>query len=57
MPKEFFISREKGGERAILVQMHIYQGEHHDHFDEALSEFKSLATSASAKIVDVITGN
>ena len=56
MPKEFFISREKGGERTILVQMRVYQNDHHDHFDEAMAEFKSLAESAGALIIDVLAG-
>src|SRR3990167_4663830 len=56
MTKEFFIDREKGGERTLLVQMRVYQSDHHDYFDDALAEFKSLAESASAKIVDTITG-
>lgn len=56
MTKEFFISREKGGERALLVQLRIFHGEHHDHFDDALSEFKSLALSAAVKIIDIVTG-
>ncbi len=56
MTKEFFISREKGGERAVLVQMRVYQSTHHDHFEEALKEFEELAVSASTKIVEVIVG-
>lgn len=56
MTKEFFIQREKGGERAVLVQMRVYQSEHHDHFEEALQEFEELAVSANAKIVEVIIG-
>lgn len=56
MTKEYFIQREKGGERAVLVQMRVYQAEHHDHFEEALKEFEELAVSAGAKIVEVIAG-
>src|SRR3989338_8149938 len=51
---EFFISREKGGERVVLVQMRVYQAEHYNHFEDALAEFESLAISAAAKIVDVV---
>lgn len=57
MTSEYFITRERGGERALLVQMRIFQTEHHDNFDDALSEFKALATAAAAEIVDVVTGN
>lgn len=57
MTKELFIAREKGGERTLLVQMRIYQGDHHAHFDEALQEFQSLAESAAANVIDVISGN
>ncbi|OGT41567.1 MAG: GTPase HflX [Gammaproteobacteria bacterium RIFCSPHIGHO2_12_FULL_40_19] len=56
MTKEFFIQREKGGERVVLVQMAVYQAEHFNHFEDALAEFESLAISAAAKIVDVIVG-
>lgn len=56
MPKEFFISRERGGERAILVQLAVYQAEHFTHFDEALAEFQALAQSAAADILDVVVG-
>ena len=51
---DFFIEREAGGERTLLVQMRVYQADHHDHFDEALAEFKSLAESAAGKILSVI---
>lgn len=54
--KEFFISREKGGERVVLVQMRLYQAEHYHHFEENLAEFEALATSANAKIVEVVVG-
>jgi GTP-binding protein HflX len=53
---EFFISREKGGERVVLVQMRVYQSEHYNHFEADLAEFESLAISAAAKIVDVVVG-
>lgn len=53
---ELFISREKGGERAVLVQLRVFQAENQDHFDDVLSEFKLLAVSAGAKIVEVVTG-
>ena len=56
MTKEFFIQREKGGERAVLVQMRVYQSEHYDHFEDGLKEFEELAISAGAKIVEVIAG-
>ena len=52
MTKEFFISREKGGERTLLVQMRIYQGDHHDYFDDALAErlaFHAEGAKASKK--------
>jgi len=54
--KQYFIDREKGGERVVLVQMHVYRGEHHDHFDEALAEFEALALSAGADIVGIVIG-
>lgn len=53
---EFFITREKGGERALLVQMRIYQSDHDTQFESMLSEFKLLAHSAGAEIVSIITG-
>lgn len=56
MTKEFFISREKGGERVLLVQMRIYQAEHYNHFEESLAEFEALAVSAAGQIVDVVVG-
>ncbi len=56
MTKEFFISREKGGERAVLVQTSVYHAENYDHFENALKEFEELAVSAGAKIVEVIVG-
>lgn len=57
MPNDLFITRERGGDRAILVQMRIFQVEYHDNFEEALAEFKELVTSAAAEILDVVTGN
>src|SRR3990167_9174648 len=56
MTKEFFISREKGGERAVLVQMRVYQAEHFHHFEEGLREFEELVQSAQGDIADVIVG-
>lgn len=56
MPKEFFITREKGGERAILVQCAIYQAENTHHFTEALNEFRLLAKSAGAEVLDIVIG-
>lgn len=56
MPKEFFIAREKGGDRAVLVQCAVYQAENAHHFEEALSEFRLLAESANADILDIVIG-
>jgi GTP-binding protein HflX len=56
MTLEFFIEREKGGERAVLVQMSVYQHDHFQHFEDDLREFEALCVSASATIVDVIVG-
>ena len=56
MTKEFFISREKGGERAIFVQCAVYQAENIHHFEEALAEFRLLAESANAEVLDIVVG-
>ncbi|MDP1574572.1 MAG: ribosome rescue GTPase HflX [Coxiellaceae bacterium] len=56
MAKEFFISREKGGERAILVQCAVYQAENAHYFEEALAEFRLLAESANAEVLDIVVG-
>lgn len=56
MTKEYFIQREKAGDRAILVQMRVFQAENYAHFDDALSEFKSLVVSAGVEVLDVVSG-
>lgn len=55
--KEFFISREKGGEQAFLVQFCVARADYENDFEEALEEFSALAVSAGANIVGVMTGN
>ncbi len=50
---EQFIDRHKGGERAILVQMTLYL----ETPEDALEEFKELATTAGVQILEVIGGN
>lgn len=52
MKKEFFIERHKGGERAILVQITLFQQTH----PYALEEFQELANSANLTTLEVITG-
>ncbi len=44
--------RPSGGERALLVHLNIYQIDHQD-----LEEFRLLAQSAGAEIIDMITGS
>ena len=51
--RERFIERHKGGERAILVQMHLYMETPAD----ALEEFQELASSAGVEILHIIQGN
>lgn len=53
---QYFIDREKGGERALLLQMRVFQSDHYQDFEDALLEFKLLATSAGVDILDVISG-
>lgn len=47
-----YFERHQGGERALLVHMSIYQLEELD-----VEEFKLLAESAGAQIIDLITGS
>ncbi|TEU30628.1 ribosome rescue GTPase HflX [Alkanindiges illinoisensis] len=47
-----YFERHQGGERALLVHMSVYQLEELD-----VEEFKLLAQSAGADIVDLITGS
>lgn len=49
---QHFITRHRGGERAILVQMDTAQS----NFDEDLAEFCALAEAAAVKTQAVITG-
>src|SRR3990167_3730225 len=59
MTKEFFITREKGGERAVLVQMRLMEKSTvaaRAHFQEQLAEFEELVVSANAKIIEMVTG-
>jgi GTPase len=51
--QEHFISRHRGGERALLVQMHLQQTA----FAEDLQEFQALADAAAVKTLAVITGH
>lgn len=51
-----FIERAKGGERALIVQMRIFQGAHYHDFNDALLEFSELASSAAVEIIETITG-
>lgn len=51
-----FIEREKGGERAVLVQMRVFQAEHFYDFDESLEEFADLARSAKVEPLANVTG-
>ena len=51
-----FIEREKGGERALIVQMRVFQAEHFEDFDDALGEFSELAMSAAVKIIETVVG-
>ncbi len=47
-----YFERHQGGERALLVHMSVYQREELD-----IEEFKLLAQSAGADIIDLITGS
>ena len=47
-----YFERHQGGERALLVHMSVYQLEELD-----IEEFKLLAQSAGADIIDLITGS
>lgn len=51
-----FIEREKGGERAVLVQMRVFQGEYFHDFDQALEEFADLARSANVEPLATVAG-
>ena len=51
-PSQFFIERCKGGERAILVQITLFQQTH----PYALEEFQDLAKSDNLKILDIVLG-
>lgn len=51
-PREHFIERHRGGERALLVQMDMNQTA----FAEDLAEFQALADAAAVKTLAVITG-
>lgn len=53
---QYFIDREKGGERALLVQMRVFHGDHYADFEEALLEFKLLAVSAGVEILETLSG-
>lgn len=50
--REYFIERHKGGERAILVQINLFQSTH----PYALEEFEELAHSANLDTLAVIQG-
>jgi len=56
MPKEFFITREKGGDRAVLVQCAVYQAENAENFESSLQEFRLLSLSAQAEILNIVVG-
>jgi GTP-binding protein HflX len=47
------IDRPQGGERAVLVHIHFPAG----NMQEDLTEFKDLALSAGAEIVDIVLGS
>lgn len=48
----YFIERHRGGERAILVQIDLYQQTPAD----ALAEFQDLANSSGVDTLSIITG-